>query len=154
MAEVFERYRNLSGKHQLPDFPAIDHEFEISTIESGKFLLREIIGRMVGKIDYYSMLIESVLQPDTANVAAMHECRLLTEEDKQELYGLYKRLMTFSRRAVELSLVRDDAKDAEYIIQFFGEWKDIKRKLLPFVTRMKDSWKDEAAIKEELGYFG
>lgn len=154
MVEVFERYRDLSGKYDLPEFNALDHEFEITLIESGKFLLREIIGRMVGKIDYYSLLIESLLQPDTANVAAMHECRLLTEEDKQDLYTLYKRLMIFNRRAVELSLIRDDGRDAEYISQFFDEWKDVKKKLLPYVTRMKDSWKDETMIKEELGYFG
>jgi hypothetical protein len=154
MENIEEQYNKLKSKYKLPKFEDLDKEFEISVIENEKFLIREIINKIIERIDFFSKILEELLQPDTSLLSSMHETRFFDEKDKENIYGLYKKLMIISRESFEVSLKRDEREEAVFVNKVFDEWKELKKDLLKFVDKMKDSWKKETDIKEELGYLG
>ena len=154
---IEKQYNELRKNHALPEFIEIDSEFEISDLEDTSFLLRGIIRRIAEKLDFYSTMLEEILQPDTSNLYAMHETRFFDENEKKQMYELYTKLMNFNRRSIEVSLSsssKDEIDEIEFINILFGEWKAIKQELLKYVKKMRASWKAETDIKEEIGYLG
>lgn len=154
MGEAYAAYKQLSKKHKLPDFSKLDNEFEISLIEADRFLLRAIIQKMVEKAEFHSMLIENILSPDSANFCSMHECKFFSEDEKERLFGLYKILMQYNRRAIEISFTRKEEEEVTFVKEFFQEWQQLKKELLPVIGVMKRSWKKDTTMKEELEYLG
>src|SRR3989338_5437888 len=151
--EIEKQYTELKKKHMLPEFREIDFEFELSDFEETSFLLRAVIRRMEEKLDFYSTMLEEILQPDASNLYAMHETRYLDDDEKKRLYEIYAKLMGFNRQSIEVSLSHSEKDEAEFIISFLEQWKPLKSELLKFVRKMKDSWKaEEADIKEDLRY--
>ena len=131
-----QKYNELSKKRKLPEFKELDHEFEISDLEETNFLIRSIIRRIAEKLDFYTTMLEEVLQPDTSNLYAMHEIRLLEEHEKSSMYDSYKKLMHLNRKSIEVSLELEEKSQLEFIIEAFTEWKIIKIELLEYVKKM------------------
>lgn len=152
--EIEKQYSELRKKFKLPEFKEIDFEFEISELEETNFLLRGVTRRIVERLDFYTTVIEENLQPDTSNLYAMHETRYFDEYEKKQMYDLYRKLMNFNRQSIEISLRRNEMEEADFINKFFNEWKQLKEELIFYVKKMKDSWKTETDIKEDLGYLG
>ena len=153
--ETEKQYSELKKKLNLPDFKEIDLEFEISDLEETNFLLRNIIRRMEEKLDFYSTMLEELLQPDTSNLYAMHETRYFDDDEKKQMYELYTKLMSFNRQSIEVSLTHNEKDEADFVNNLFNNWKILRQELLVFVKKIKDSWKtEEADIKEDLGYLG
>jgi len=152
--EIEKQYIELRKKHKIPEFKEVDFEFEISDLEETNFLLRAIIRRIAEKLDFYSVMLEEILQPDASNLYAMHETRYFDENEKNQMYDLYRRLMDFNRRSIEVSLTHNENEEAEFISSFLSEWKNLKMQLLKLVKKMVNSWKIEVDIKEDLGYLG
>lgn len=153
--EIEKKYNELEKKHKLPEFKEIDMEFEISDLEETNFLLIAIIRRIAEKLDFYSTMLEEVLQPDTSNLYAMHETRYLTEAEKNQMYGTYTRLMNLNRQSIEVSLEHDEKNEADFISNALEEWKNLKQDILKIVRKMRGSWEaEEADMKDDLGYLG
>ena len=152
--ETEKKYSELRKKLKLPDFKDIDFEFEISDLEETNFLLRAIIRRIAEKLDFYTTVLEEILQPDTSNLYAMHETRFFDEDEKKLMYELYSKLMAVNRRTIELSLEHNEKDEAEFINSFFNEWKPINKEMLSYVKKIRLSWKSDTDIKEDLGYLG
>ena len=70
------------------------------------------------------------------------------------MFEFYKKLMILSRHSVEISLMDNNKEEANFINDFINEWGKIKTEMLSYITKMKDSWKKETDIKEDLGYLG
>ena len=152
--EIEKTYSDLKKKYNLLDFKELDLELEISNIEEEKFLLREIVRRCAEKIDFCCKILEESLQPDASNLYAMHESRFFSDEERKGMYELYKKLMFLSRSSIETVLEGSEGKEAQFIKEFFSQWKSLKKELFFFVGKMKDSWKNELNLKDELGYLG
>lgn len=152
--EIEKQYGELSKKYKLPDFKELDSEFEISDIEKTNFLLRAIIRRIAEKLDFYTTMLEEILQPVTSNLYVIHETRFFDENEKRQMYNLYCRMMDFNRQSIIISLENNYDNEVDFINSFFNKWKEIKEELLVYVNKMKDSWHTESEIKEDLGYLG
>ena len=152
--EIEKQYNELRKKLKLPEFKGLDEELEISDLEETNFLLRAIIRRIAEKLDFYTTMLEEILQPDTSNLYAMHETRFFDENEKKRMYDLYTKLMDYNRQSIELSLERDEKNDIDFINNFFYRWGELKKELLSFVKKMRTSWKINTDIKEDLGYLG
>ena len=152
--EIEKQYNELRKKYRLPDFKELNFEFEISDLEETNFLIRGVIRRIAERLDFYTTLLEEILQPDTAKLYAMHESRVFEEEDKKKMFDFYRKLMILNRRSVEVSLENNDKEEASFINDFMDEWEKIKSELLFYVRKIRDSWKAETDIKEDVGYLG
>ena len=152
--EIEEKYKELRKKYKLPEFKEIDFEFEISDFEKITFLLRSIIRGISEKLDFYATLLEEILQPDASNLYAMHETRFFDENEKEKMYNLYRKLMDYSRQSIIAVLEHSEKNEAEFINNFFNDWKIIKQELLEYIKVMQVSWRTESDIKEDLRYLG
>jgi len=152
--EIEKQYNELRKKHKLPDFREIDFELELQDMEPTAYLFKGIIKRIGEKLEFYSRVIEEILQPDASNIYALHESRFFDEKEKKDMYDIYVKLMNLSRNSLEISLSNDAKSEAEFITRFFGEWKDLKAELVKYARKMRESWKPWADIKEDLGYMG
>ena len=152
--DIEKQYNELRKKYKLPEFKELDFELEMQDMEKTAYLLREIIRKIGEKLDFYSRVIEEILQPDTSNIYALHESRFFDEKEKKKMYDTYVKLMNLSRTLLEISLDQSEKSEAEFISRFLAEWKDLKAELLQYAKKAKDSWKPWADIKEDLGYMG
>ena len=41
-----------------------------------------------------------------------------------------------------------------YLYEFFKEWQTIKKGLMSYLVKMRNSWDKETSMEEDLGYFG
>ena len=144
---IKERYQELRKKHKLPSFNEINKEFEISTIEKEEFLLREIRRKIAEKIEAYTKFLEDILHPDPPTTSNMYESRIFNDEDRNEIFKIYKRLMFFDRFSIETAVDEDDKKSSEYINAVFKEWGELKKQFLSFVKKSKESWLKDSDLK-------
>ena len=154
MPEIKKTYAGLASKYKLPDFDALNNAFEISTIEHDDFLLREIRRKIADKIEFYTHMLESILQPDAASVINMHEYRAFDETRKKALFTLYKELMFFFRTALVLECALDDKKEAAFIIDVVNKWPLFKKEFANVVEQLKNSWTVDTDVSEDLEYLG
>ena len=151
---IEESYEKFRKKYSLPALRKIDRDFEVSAIENGGFLLREVIVNMMEKLELVIAIVTELIQPDTNNVASMHEFRMFDDKEKKELYDFYCKLMILHRKGVLTTISAEEKKESEYLKEFYSEWNPIKTKMKGILAKMESSWKEEASYKTELGYLG
>ena len=151
---IEKQYSELRKKHRLPDFRELDLEFELSDMEDTKFILRNIIRQMAEKLEFYTKMLEEILQPDASNLYIMHEMRSFNEAEKNRMYELYRKLMHLNRNSIEVSLLQDENAQAQFINSAFEEWNGLKQQLVSYVKIMKEAWKSDTDTIEDIGYLG
>ena len=109
--------------------------------------------RINTRINDFCDIIEELLQPD-ATIVQMHECRFFSEDSKERIFSLYKKLMYMSRAGMELDIVNEIKQDVTYINKFFDYLDFIKKELLKVTKIMKTSWKKEIDKNIKQEYFG
>jgi hypothetical protein len=148
-----DEYAALKKKYNLPDFDVLDREFEVSAIDEYTFLLRSMRVKIVEKIDASVKLFNELLHPD-AGFAAYKEANVFTEADRDQMLVIYRKLMFYSRRSIELNFEDSDELNARFINDIMKEWPELRKSILFFVRRMKDSWQRDITKKDVVGYFG
>src|SRR3989344_2276427 len=91
-------YGKLKDQFNLPNFKDLNSEFELSDISEGEFLLRSIRRRLCEKIDEFSNIIEGFIFPQSASLANFYEVKFLSDDEREKLSNLFKRLMVLNRR--------------------------------------------------------
>lgn len=152
--EIEQGYNKLRKKYKLPKFNEIDSEFEISNLESARFLIKNILRRIEEKLEFYIEVIGNLVHPDASSLSTMYEVRYFSDDEKNDVYMLFKKLMKANRSIIELVLVSDEKKQTDFLKGFLNEWQDMKKELINHIGKMKDSWEKESTIEEDLGYFG
>jgi hypothetical protein len=153
MTDMKELYKPFKQKYSLPDFDLLDEAFELSDIEEKNFVLRKIRGKMIEKAEVVLDMFNEIIHPDSGFSGYM-ESNLFEDSDRDEILKIYKRLMYFKRLSTELCFDDSDEKNAKFISQFMKEWSELKKKILPFVVRLKESWQNELSKKQVVGYLG
>ena len=147
-------YNKLCKKFKLPKFDEIDSEFEISSLENEKFLIKNILKKILEKLEFYIDLIDSVIHPDAASLGSMYEIKSFSDDEKNNIYKLFKKLMKNDRNIMILVLENNEKEQADFLNKFFVEWSNTKKELASYLSKMEGSWEKETTIQEDLGYFG
>jgi hypothetical protein len=151
--EIKKEYFEFAKKYKLPDYSALNSEFEISLIEHSDFLLREIRRKVTEKLDYYARIIEELLSAEPT-LNSLHECKNLSDERKKKVYLVHRTLMMMIRGSAEVGITNSDEENSAFIKNALEQWNKMKPALKEIIILMKDSWEEEISEKEELGYFG
>ena len=147
-------YDDLKKKFDLPEYDELNSEFDIEDIsKESKLVLHKIRDKMHEKMDYYSAILESIVNPDQV-LKDIYESKNTTDMTRENAYVIYKRLMVIIRHA---DLARLDASvdsQAAFIKESNSEWKSLKPDLTKHVQKLSNVWKKDTDIKEDLSYFG
>ncbi len=152
--KIEAEYNKLCKKFKLPKFDVIDKEFEISSLENERFLINNILRKIAEKLEIYTEAIGNLVHPDGSSLSSMYEIRFFSDDEKNDMYKMFKKLMKINREIVELLLDADEKKEADFLNGFFNEWLNMKNDLKTCISKMKESWEKESTIEEDLGYFG
>lgn len=148
-----ELYNKLREKYALPGFDILNKEFELYTIEEEDFLLREIRKKIIDKADSAIKMFDDILHPDSG-FSSYREAGVFSDSDRESMMMAYRRFMFFKRSSTELSFDDSEESNAMFINSFMKEWPELKRSVLAFAKRLKESWEKEIPKKEVLGYLG
>ena len=152
--EIEKEYNNLSKRYKLPKFREIDSEFEISTLEDTRFLIKNILRRISEKLEFYTELVSSLVHPDASSLSNMYEVRYFSDDEKNGIYKLFKKMMKINRSMIKAVLDGDEKGEADFLNKFYKDWEDLKKELLVYIGKMKDSWEKQSTIEEDTAYFG
>ncbi len=149
-----EGYDRLKKRHSLPDYDAVDDLFEISSIESHRFLLRDIRRQMISKVKANTEILEELIHPNST-ISSYHEFKFFNDDEKKGLYDLYAKLMECIRRSNILDIESSDEAEAGFIKDVYSKWQGLREKLSVIMMKLRDSWsKEEIADTDTSSYFG
>ena len=123
-----DEYNKIQKKFKLPDFDDLNKDFEISSVETEPFLLRNIRNKLFENIEHVTAILDDLVHPD--KFTSLTESAVLTEQDKEMIITLYKQLMYYSRLALEISVEDSDDLNANFINEFYLFWNESKKILL------------------------
>ena len=147
-------YEELAKKYNLSSFEELNKEFDIGILEEVTFPLREIRKKMTEMLEILNDMLGSLLQPNPDSIVDMYECNFFDDKEKNEILTLYKEIQTLIRGATICQIEANEKTDAEWIEQVSSAWKDLKKRGLPFIQKMKDIWKEKTPASEKLRYLG
>lgn len=147
--DIKSLYKSIARQHVLPDFDAINFDFEVEMLEETNYFIRQIRMRMLEKVGFFSKIIEELLNPDSGSLVQLHEYRYLTDEDKTLLYSWLKKFMGFDRKSSLYVLAPDDKKEAALVKEIFTDWQVAKRELMPLLKKVADAWVNGVESKDE-----
>ena len=148
-----KEYEQLQKKHDLPTLNNMDKDFQISTIEAKKFLLKEIAKKMNEKIESYANLLEQILNPESG-LSSLHESSMFNDEEKKEVLKIYRKLLFNHRKYSYLDITYEEEKTVNYIKELYEEWQTLKISLKKILVKIQNSWNKDKKTKLELSYFG
>ena len=62
--------------------------------------------------------------------------------------------MKIDRNIVEIVLMNDEKEQANFLNEFFNDWQNMKKELLSYIVKMKDSWEKQSTIEDDIVYVG
>ncbi|RJQ18111.1 hypothetical protein C4573_00110 [Candidatus Woesearchaeota archaeon] len=146
-------YQTAQKKHALPPLEelekAIDGKYEDDAHPSSA-----LIKKSIERIDIFCKLIDGILHPDT-NLATLQETECFTQEEKDAIFTVYKKLMFLKRRAMAVSLEMSEDEQWEYLVLFYREWQSLKQELKSMLDAMSNAWHtNNTRKKDDVQYFG
>ena len=136
----------------LPPFAEMDKYFEVSSLEEESFPVREVRRKVVEVLSLYVKFLEELLHPDSS--AAMHEVSQFTDEEREKVLLLYRKLKKFERMGAAVALTFDDAKQVAFVSDVFTSWKGLVSELQGITTKLVSAWDVKVSSKKDNGYFG
>ncbi len=125
MTTIENKYNNLKTKYGLPEYKELNTNFMIEDIDSETTLiLPKIRIKIHEKIEYYTKIIESILQPDSTLSSIT-------------LSGTSKPLLVYSTAFFPSSV-----------------WSLLKDEVEKLIRNLSEAWKKETDIKNDSSYFG
>lgn len=153
MTEEESSYEKFREKYDLPSYEELNWEYEIGDIEEDELVIRNIRKKVTEKIEHTANILSGIIQPDT-EISSLHEISFFTEEEKQDVIKLYKKLMYYYRWASVLNVDDTEELNAKYIKDANEKLKEMKPKLLKIFEKLKESWTKDLTKTVDAAYFG
>tara|TARA_Y100000310_G_C20690305_1_gene821770 strand:- start:845 stop:1321 length:477 start_codon:yes stop_codon:yes gene_type:complete len=155
LKEIKQEYEKLKQKYKLPEFNQLTEDFDIEKISEKQtsFLLREIRKVISEKLSNYLHLFEAFLNPATPPVFIFTILKNSTEEEKETIKEIYKKLTKLQLITLKLDTIYREKNEAEFIIKANLEWSELKQKSYNLFEKFETKFEEDNNTKKR-GYFG
>lgn len=155
LEELKKEYASLEKKYKLPDFEAMNKEFQIERANEHEtdFLLREVRKIVAEKIFGYLRMVEALLNPSNAQMFVFSMVKAMGTKERKSLEEVYKELAKGEVEVIKLDLEYSEKDEAEFIKKSFSTWNKTKKEILQVVEAVEKNWKNKSEGKTR-GYFG
>ena len=157
--EDFKKLYNYKArKYSLPPFEEIDNEFEIYDLFVSrrvpptyiiKNTQRFIVERFWGAINF----LHNFLFPNQQSLILMEESQKFTEEEKEQISELMKKLTIIARKGAAIDIKNNEKEIAGYINELYKEWLNLKKDITEIADKNLAKWKSESK-SEKRDYYG
>ncbi len=149
-----EQYSSVRKKYNLPEFTALNEEFDIAKLDvNDETLLRDIRKTMIAKLFSVLNFVELLLNPSNGSMFHMYLVKAISQKEKETLNQLFDKLGEIEIESFSLDIEYSEKKEAEFINNIFKEWQKIKKDLADIISSLKKSWGNNNTKKEK-SYFG
>ena len=150
-----DMYTKLQKQYKLPPFPAMNKEFELSTIEAEEaFFLRHVAKKMEERLNFFQSIFGDVLNPDLNSAAVMQESQFFDDAQKESLFVTFQKLMRDHRLLLLAEAANDDTQYVEVINVVWKNYDFFKNEAQVLLKKLKETWEVLSDPKEELNYLG
>jgi len=152
--DLKESYEPLRKKYDLPDYKFLNENFEIELIsDESDLLLKRVRKQILEKIFWNLRTIETFLNPQNAPLFIFNIIKKFTEEDKEVINNLYKKLSEYEVTAFGLEIEYNEQAEADFIKNIGKIWGEIVEDLKKIHVAMVQS-SNKKSEKENKSYFG
>ena len=152
---LMDDYAKLKKEFKLPEYSLLDNEFEISTIETPGFLLRQIRRKIEERISSINHRIENVLHADSNSVSVLFESSFFTNDDKVKILEMHRKIMILIKKLDEADILQDEKKDADIIAEAAAEWPKLRKECAEKIfTKITKGWQNPSEPDEIVEYMG
>ena len=154
LEKLKKSYEALKKKHKLPNFKYLNENFEIELIsEETDILLKRIRKQIMEKVFWNLRTLETFINPQSAPIFIFSIIKSFSQQDKDLVGSLYKKLAEFEVEAFGLEAVYDEKAEAALIRRIVDSWKDVSTDLNKLYESMKKNYNLEFK-KQSKSYFG
>ena len=142
--ESRKEYEKIKVKYKLPSFDYLDEEFEISSIkmeEQGVFI-KALLRLIANKVYSFLSMLESVVDHSHQTMHDMIEKSNINDQEKQEIFVLYKELGKIYHE-LYLKSLQSEKDIADYLNLLFKKWPKIKERQIIFTKLIVAAWEKE-----------
>lgn len=149
-------YSKIQSKFDLPSFEEMNRDFQIEKLADVEtdFLIREVRKFVADKFINYLRFIDNILNPSNVPMFIFLITKSLNEEDKRILKDIYKILAKKEVDLIDVDIVFDENKEADFIQKGVEDWNRIKVDILKIVSSINGNWDSKVESRNGGGYFG
>lgn len=148
-----EKYQELKKKFSiLPEYEEINAEFDIENLE--KINITTIRKKIGERIEFCLETLERIINPEPDSLIDLCECRTITEKEKITTFEIFKKMMEIYRELLEADININKELQAKTIRKICLEFPEQRKKIIPLIKKLKESWKEHIEHKEIIRYMG
>jgi hypothetical protein len=155
LEDLKKDYKKVQSKYNLPSFVELNKDFNVEKIAEIQtdFLIREVRKFMADRFSNYLRFVEALLNPANAPMFVFSIVKSISNEEKNKLTEIYKKLAQIEVEIIELDLEFIEDKEAEFVKNSYKTWQEIKSELLEIIKIIKKNWNNKSEVNGK-GYFG
>lgn len=147
-------YESLRKKFkELPSFNLINKEFEIGVLEKRRPVLKQIVKKILEKIQLAIDFLESIVLPDSTSVIEIYESEYFNQKEKEDIFKLLQQLIILQKELQIAELALDESIEAKAIAKVSKAYPEIRKAILNYLEKAKACWEKGVEIKEIQKYF-
>ncbi|RME53630.1 hypothetical protein D6783_01470 [Candidatus Woesearchaeota archaeon] len=147
-------YEAIQKRFGLPPFEDVDDAFSLSSLDTDVLTVKEIGQRVIERLGEFARTIEDLLHPDGGRFAYLMESNAFSDEDRKNLFVLYRKLMLKTRQWMVLDLEGDEQRQGAFLRELFKDWKTIRSRLMAMGKQLCEVWEKDSLSKADLEYLG
>ncbi|MCA9477758.1 MAG: hypothetical protein KC535_01270 [Nanoarchaeota archaeon] len=145
--------QELINRYQLPSLDNWHEELGPFDTED-KGLLLTLIEKLTDKSNKFTTFLEEMLHPDSS-ITSMQEASVFSNEEREALFALFKRLTFFQRKSLLIQLSSSEGEKAQYLKEFLSSFQSCKNELKQHIEKALSVWSaKEINTSSFEGYFG
>ncbi|HLD83752.1 MAG TPA: hypothetical protein VI979_02775 [archaeon] len=153
-SDVLERYKKFQTKFSLPHLTELKETFNFELEEEGE-LFEQIRTEISNRVFSFTERIIEPIIGDADSLSGFYEQGMITKEDKNRLFDLYKKLQVLKWKNNMLLMDPDEEDVAEWIRETWQFWNDdMKKELRSVCKKLSAGWKDLKFKSEATNYHG
>lgn len=152
--ELLERYKKMQAKFSLPHLTELKETFNLEIEDKGE-LFDQIRSEISDKMfSFTERIIEPLIGTPDA-LCCVYEQNMLTKEERERLFALYKKLQVLKWRNNLIFMNPDERNAAAWIRDTWSFWNDeLKEELSHVCRRLSGGWGDLEFRKDTTNYHG
>ncbi len=147
-----KEYSKLRKKYKkLPSWEWVEKNFFFKPEEGP--ILAEVKHNIFEKLENIAENLESLISVGE-NIESFFERRMLTQQERDELFGVYKNLKSLLWACNKISIEYNEKQVADWIVSAKESWEKLKPDIIKFCGKLSTGWKTYKKSEAETNYHG
>lgn len=147
-----KEYSKLRKKYKkLPSWGWVEKNFCFKP-EDGP-ILAEVKHNIFEKLESVAEDLESLISVGE-NIESFFERKMLTQQERDELFDVYKNLKSLLWSCNKVSIEYSEKQAAEWIVSAKESWEKLKPDIIKFCDKLSTGWKTYKKPETDTSYHG